>query len=193
MDRDDESPGEWEETESRLKSFYVWTRRAGWTWQAFGAVSGLGGGVLAAAVGALLSAVALVRGDESGGLSLHSVGSILLLSMIPLLVMGAHCLDLLDKRMERSRYASREGKARQPTLPARTRLQLQLTGGVDGGLNLRRFDNRLFSRRARIRARVRAFALRARDESRINHRLGRVGAAARLSGLRAAATGEVLR
>ena len=48
--------------------------------------------------------------DESVGLSLHGVGSILLLSMIPLLIMGAHCLDLLDKRMERSRYAARDDK-----------------------------------------------------------------------------------
>lgn len=109
LDRDNESLGEWKETEFRLKNLYVWTSRNGWTWQTFGAVTGLGGGVLAAAVGALLSAVAWMRGDETGGLSMHGVGSILLLSMIPLLIMGAHCLDLLDKRMERGRYLAREG------------------------------------------------------------------------------------
>lgn len=110
MDRVNESPGEWEETESRLKSFYFWTRRDGWTWQAAGVVLGLGGGALMWAVGSLLSALAWVRGDESSGLSIHGVGSILLLSMIPLLIIGAHCLDLLDKRMQRSRQAATEDK-----------------------------------------------------------------------------------
>lgn len=107
---DNESPGEWEETESRLKSFYFRTRRDGWTWQAVGVVACLGGGALVWAVGLLLSALAWVRGDESGGLSMHGVGSVLLLSMIPLLVTGAHCLDLLDKRMERGRRAATEGE-----------------------------------------------------------------------------------
>jgi hypothetical protein len=91
-------------------------------WQAAGAASGLGGGILAAAVGALLSAVALGRGGEMGDLSLHGVGSILLLSTIPLLIVGAHCLDLLDRRVERSRQeepvsegsaAATRGHARQ--------------------------------------------------------------------------------
>jgi hypothetical protein len=110
LNQDKESLRELKETQLCLKELYLWTRRDGWTWQAVGAVTGLCGGVLAAVVGALLSAVAWVRGDENGGLSMHGVGSILLLSMLPLLIMGAHCLDLLDKRMERSRYASREGK-----------------------------------------------------------------------------------
>ena len=110
LNQDKESLRELKETEGHLKELYLWTCRGGWMWQAVGAVSGLGGGVLAAAVGALLSVVAWMRGDESGGLSLHGVGSIFLLSMIPLLIIGAHCLDLLDKRMERSRYAARKGK-----------------------------------------------------------------------------------
>jgi hypothetical protein len=112
LDRDYESLGESKETEARLKELYVWSRRDGWTWQAAGAVSGLGGGILAAAVGALVSAVAWVRGDETGGLSLHGVGSLLLLSTIPLLILGAHCLDLLDRRMERSQQAETEGVAK---------------------------------------------------------------------------------
>lgn len=108
MDRSNESPGEWEETESRLKSFYVWTRRDGWTWQAVGVVACLGGVALVWVIGSLLSVIAWMRGDESSGLSIHGVGSILLLSIIPLLVIGAHCLDLLDKRMERGRRAAAE-------------------------------------------------------------------------------------
>lgn len=103
MDRRYESLREWKETERRLKNLYDWTRRGGLTWQAAGAVSCNVGGVLAGAVGTLLSAVAWALGDESGGLSLHNVGGVLLLSMIPLLILGAHCLDLLDRRVERSR------------------------------------------------------------------------------------------
>jgi len=65
LNRDQESLRELKETEDRLKELCLWSRRRGWTWQAVGVVSGLGGGILAAAVGALLSAVAWVRGDET--------------------------------------------------------------------------------------------------------------------------------
>jgi hypothetical protein len=65
-------------------------------------LTGLGGGLLAIAFGAMLSAVAWVRGNETGGISMHGVGSILLLSTLPLLILGAHCLDLLDRKVERS-------------------------------------------------------------------------------------------
>ncbi len=110
VDREKEELVEWKETKARLKNLYAWTRRSGWTWQAAGTVSGLGGGSLAVAVGALLSAVAWMRGDETGGLSLHGLGSVLLLSTIPLLLLGAHCLDLLDGRMEKSREVASEGE-----------------------------------------------------------------------------------
>jgi hypothetical protein len=110
LNRDEESLRELKETETRLKELCLWSRRRGWTWQAIGVGSGLGGGMLAAAIGALLSAVAWVRGDETGGLSLHGVGSILLLSTIPLLIVGAHCLDLLDRSMEESRKEAPEGR-----------------------------------------------------------------------------------
>jgi hypothetical protein len=98
-----ESLVDFKETEGRLRELYVWTRRDVWRWQAAGAWAGLGGGILAAAVGALLSAAAWALGDVGGGLSLRGAGSILLLSTIPLLILGAHCLDLLDGKMERSR------------------------------------------------------------------------------------------
>ena len=110
LNKDNESLREFKETQSRLNELFLWSSRRGWTWQAAGAMSGLCGGILAAAVGALLSAVAWVRGGETGWLSLHGVGSILLLSTIPLLILGAHCLDLLDRRAERSRQEEYEGK-----------------------------------------------------------------------------------
>lgn len=110
MNQDQESLRELKETEDRLKELYLWTRRTGWTWQAAGAAAGLGGGVLAAAFGSLLSALALARGVHGSGLSQHGVGSILLLATIPLLVIGAHCLDLLDRKVEGSRQGATEGE-----------------------------------------------------------------------------------
>lgn len=103
VDRVNESLVELKETQARLKELYEWTRLDSWTWQAIGAVSGLGGGILAGAAGALLSVVAWARGDVGNGLSVHNVGSALLLSTIPLLILGAHCLDLLDKLVETGR------------------------------------------------------------------------------------------
>jgi hypothetical protein len=123
LDRDQVSLEESKESAARLKEIYVWSRHDGWTWQAAVAVAGLGGGVLSAAAGSLLSAVAWTMGDETGGLSLHGVGGILLLSTIPLLVLGAHCLDLLDRRMEKSRQVDRKdaGEATGATVRARSR------------------------------------------------------------------------
>ena len=97
VNRSNDSLLEFKATQARLRELYVWTRRGVWTWQAACAVSCLSGGILAAASGALLSAVAWARGDESGGLSMHGVGSVLLLSTIPLLILGAHCLDLMER------------------------------------------------------------------------------------------------
>lgn len=113
MNQEQESLRDLKETEDRLKELYLWTRRTGWTWRAVGAAAGLGGGILAAAVGALLSALAWAHGDQSAGLSQHGVGSILLLSTIPLLVIGAHCLDLLDRKVERGREATTKGEGPQ--------------------------------------------------------------------------------
>ena len=102
VNRDDEQLRELKETQARLKELYLASRRSGWTWQARGAVFGIAGGIVAATVGTLLSASAWALGDETSVLSMHGVGSILLLSTIPMLITGAHCLDLLEKRMERS-------------------------------------------------------------------------------------------
>jgi hypothetical protein len=121
LNRDYESVRELKRTEARLKEIYVWSRRAGWTWQAAGAVSGLGGGILAAAAGSLLSAVGWMLGNETSGLSPHAVGSILLLSTIPLLILGAHCLDLLDGRVERNQQAEPDGASKAAVPVSHTR------------------------------------------------------------------------
>jgi hypothetical protein len=70
-------------------------RRRMWTWPASGAFLGLAGSGLAGIAGAILAAMALFT--DSGWM--HTGGTILLVSMIPLLMCGAHCLDLVDQQL----------------------------------------------------------------------------------------------
>lgn len=102
VNRDEQMLRELRADEARLKELYVEARCAGWTWQAAGAAFGLAGGTVAATLGTLLSAGAWMLGDKSNGLSLHGAGSLLLLSTIPLLLVGGHCLDLLEKQKVQS-------------------------------------------------------------------------------------------
>jgi hypothetical protein len=106
LNRDNESLGELKETEARLKELLTASSRVGWTWQTRCAVAGLAGGSIASILGTLMWAGGWALGDESHGLSMHVAGNILLLSTIPLLLAGAHCLDLLDKRMVKSGQVS---------------------------------------------------------------------------------------
>jgi hypothetical protein len=128
LNRDNESLKELEATEARLKKLYIASRLDGWTWPAIGAVFGLAGGTAAVILGALLSAGAWTLGDESDGLSLHGMGNILLLSSIPLLLLGGHCLDLLDKRMVKSGICADAAQpAAQSGDQARSRIAATLT------------------------------------------------------------------
>jgi hypothetical protein len=102
--RVDEPFARGKEDEARLRELCAASRRDGWTWPAIGAGVGLAGGGVAPVVGALLSAGAWAGGgDQTHGLSLHGAGSVLLLAAIPLLLLGGHCLDLLEKRIGNSR------------------------------------------------------------------------------------------
>ncbi len=58
-----------------------------------GAMLGLGGGAVLPIIGAVL----LVINRFADSRDLHLIGSFLLISTIPLLVFGAHCLDMLEK------------------------------------------------------------------------------------------------
>ena len=93
---------------ARLKILCLGARKGMWTWPTAGAMCGLGGCMVAAAFGTLLLTLAWAMRDESSGLSLHGIGSILLLATIPLLILGACCLDLVETR--------EEGKNQQSTL-----------------------------------------------------------------------------
>jgi len=67
------------------------------TWQAYGAVLGVGGGILTAFFGTMLMAGASILGNESGGFPSHGIGTLLLFLAVPLLIFGGHCLDLLER------------------------------------------------------------------------------------------------
>ena len=60
----------------------------------FGLCGGIGVGVL----GSIISAVAWFTGPEWHGHLLQRDGTVLLLLTIPLLIFGAHCLDLVDRQ-----------------------------------------------------------------------------------------------
>src|SRR5262245_54663301 len=80
----------------------------GWTFRTGGAAFGLCGGVIAAVLGATLTAIAWFTGPKWHGHLLQRDGTILLFLTIPLLALGAHCLDLLDKQTKES---TRKGKS----------------------------------------------------------------------------------
>jgi hypothetical protein len=79
----------------------VLIRKNPWAWQSSVALIGLVGGVLAPLMGAVLDVITwFVNSDKIN--SLLNVLSIILCAMtIPLLALGAHCLDLLEARTSR--------------------------------------------------------------------------------------------
>ena len=66
-------------------------------WRGIGAMLGLGGGLLCNFFGFSFTAVAWFMRAGEVGPTLHSVGTVLLVANIPLLIGGAHCLDLVEK------------------------------------------------------------------------------------------------
>src|SRR5882724_6223393 len=75
----------------------------GWTWRNGGAVFGLCFGIICPLVGSILTAIAWFTGPEWHGFFLQRDGTALLFLTIPLLVFGAHCLDLMDKQDENAK------------------------------------------------------------------------------------------
>ena len=69
-----------------------------WSWQSIGAVSGLGGCILSPVLGTLLIALTWFIHSERVVSYLNGVSIVLFALTIPLLGLGAHCLDLLDRK-----------------------------------------------------------------------------------------------
>jgi MFS family permease len=70
-------------------------------WLLNGGLIGLFGGALAPVLGSLLTALSWLVGNNSFGYSSHRLGSIFLISTIPLLIIAAFCLDAYEKRGKR--------------------------------------------------------------------------------------------
>ena len=69
------------------------------TWQTVGAVVGLFGGLLSLALAVLIWAVVgLISPAGAPGSFLEVAGTVLFVLPLPLLALGAHCLDLLEKK-----------------------------------------------------------------------------------------------
>ena len=73
-----------------------------WTWRTSGAVFGLSCGIISPLIGSILTAIAWFTGSEWHGFFIQRDGTVLLFLTIPLLIFGAHCLDLMDKQDEGS-------------------------------------------------------------------------------------------
>jgi hypothetical protein len=87
-------------------------RTHGWSWTSAGAALGLCGGVVSSIFGSILTATSWFTGPQWHGFSVQRDGTVLFLLMIPFLLLGAHCLDLLDKQNQRRAKLS----ARNPEL-----------------------------------------------------------------------------
>jgi len=72
----------------------------GWTWRASGAVFGLSCGIISPLIGSVLTAISWFTGPVWHGFFIQRYGTVLLFLTIPLLIFGAHCLDLMDKQDE---------------------------------------------------------------------------------------------
>ena len=72
----------------------------GWTWRIGGAICGLGFGIISPLVGSILTAIAWFTGPEWHGFAIQRDATVLLFLTVPLLIFGAHCLDLMDKQDE---------------------------------------------------------------------------------------------
>ena len=70
-------------------------------WKVLGTVFGLGGGLMAPIIGCVLTIVSWVADPSWHGLSLHVAATSLFVLTFPLLLLGAHCLDLLEKEKAR--------------------------------------------------------------------------------------------
>lgn len=68
-----------------------------WGWRSFGALVGLLGGIVAALLGSVFTAISWITGVEGNGAYMQELGTAFLVLTIPLLVLGAHCLDLVEK------------------------------------------------------------------------------------------------
>lgn len=77
---------------------YLLVSKNRWTWQSLGAAFGLAGGMLSMLLGLLLWMLNRFHAAGGGDSSGHVLEILFFVLPIPLMVLGAHCLDMLEKR-----------------------------------------------------------------------------------------------
>ena len=78
-----------------------------WNWKSSVAVIGLCGGFIAPVFGAVVTVISWFIDPAWHGLFLHQAATSLFILAIPLLILGAHCLDLLDKEQKLAQASER--------------------------------------------------------------------------------------
>ncbi|HEY8185378.1 MAG TPA: hypothetical protein VIF64_04890 [Pyrinomonadaceae bacterium] len=74
----------------------------GWNLRSGGAVFGLCLGILSALIGSVFTAISWFTGPHWHGFSISHYGTVLLFLTIPLLLIGGHCLDLMEQQDKES-------------------------------------------------------------------------------------------
>src|SRR5262245_27674227 len=77
-------------------------RSHGWNPTLCGVIVGLCGGVIVPLIGSALTAISWFTGAIWHGWHMQRDGTVLLFLTIPLLLLGAHCLDLIEQQHKRS-------------------------------------------------------------------------------------------
>ena len=85
-------------TEQSTTEFQYRGKAEPFGWRETGALFGIGGGLLFNLCGLLLTGVAWFMTTGGTGGTVHRVGTVLLVINIPLLIGGAHCLDLIERK-----------------------------------------------------------------------------------------------
>jgi hypothetical protein len=84
--------------------FYLLFKKSSWRWEAVGAGLTLGGGVLSPLGGAILDLLVSYTRLGFERAALNRVSTFLYIITVPLLLLGSHFLDLLEKKALESRY-----------------------------------------------------------------------------------------
>lgn len=84
-----------EDPYSRI-SFLIEKHR--WEWQSVGAAAALGGGLLSPLIGILLDFIGWITRMNFLRLPLTKISIVFYVLTFPLLALGSHCLDLLEKK-----------------------------------------------------------------------------------------------
>ena len=76
--------------------------RGTWNWKNGTAAFGLAAGFIAPICGSIVTVISWFRDPVWHHVSLHEAGTTLFVLTLPLLILGAHCLDLLDNEKKQA-------------------------------------------------------------------------------------------